>query len=81
MSPALHGRSPLSRGAPVTPPIAAPLLLRLAEAARRCAVSSRFLRYEIAAGRIAVIRLGPRTLRIEEAELARFIAGRKEIAR
>jgi hypothetical protein len=35
----------------------------------------------IAAGRISIVRIGPRTPRIEEAELRRFIASCKEAAR
>ncbi len=65
-------------------PLADPLpprLLSLREACRRIGVCDRTLRAWIAAGRIAVVRLSRRAVRIEEGELARFVTAHREEAR
>ena len=48
-------------------------LLTYSQATRRLGVAGRTLRGWVAAGRIRVVRLSRRTVRIEEEELLRFI--------
>lgn len=53
---------------------AAPRLLRLAEVAERVGVSYRTVQAWVASGRLKVVRLSARVLRVEAAELERWIA-------
>ena len=53
-------------------------LYGLAEARKLLGVSDRTLRGWIAAGRIAVVKFSSRCVRIEEAELARFIGEHRQ---
>ena len=52
-------------------------LLTLNEAAGRLAMSRRWLQQQITLGQVAVVRLGPRAVRVEAAELDRLIAARR----
>jgi excisionase family DNA binding protein len=54
-------------------------LLRLREVAKRCDVSLRTVQGWVASGRLEVLRLSPRAVRVTEEALARFLdrAGRK----
>lgn len=52
-------------------------LLTTREAFRRLGIAERTGRSWIAAGRLPVIRLSSRCLRIDERDLTRFIAARK----
>ena len=54
-----------------------PSLLTAIQAAGRLAVSLRTLRALIAAGKLRVIRLSPRSLRIDPVDLAVFIDERR----
>ena len=53
------------------------MLLTVAEAAEQLRVSVRTVEREAAAGRIALVRIRSRRL-IDQAELARYIAGQQE---
>jgi excisionase family DNA binding protein len=53
-------------------------LLRAEDIAERCAVSLRTVRGWIASGRLPVLRLGLRCVRIAPEELARFLAAARE---
>lgn len=53
------------------------MLLTVSEAAERLRVSVRTVEREAAAGRIALVRIRSRRL-IDQAELARYIAGQQE---
>ncbi len=59
---------------PRTPQQDAPRLLRLAEVAERVGVSYRTVQAWVASGRVRVLRLSPRVVRVEAAELERWIA-------
>lgn len=67
-----HPDSPLPPADP-HPPSGLPRLYDLVETRKILGVSDRTIRCWIAAGRIAVVRFSKRCLRIEGAELARFI--------
>jgi len=47
--------------------------MRLGEVAARLGVSRRFIERQIKAGRISVIRLSPRCIRIRPADLADYL--------
>lgn len=55
-------------------------LLRVRDFAQLVNLSERSVWTAISAGRIATVRLGPRATRIEQSELARFIAEAKRSA-
>lgn len=48
-------------------------LLRLVDVARRCGVSLRTVRTWTATGRVRVLRLSPRVVRVEAGELERLL--------
>ncbi len=52
----------------------APRLLRLAEVAERLGVSYRTVQAWVASGRLKVVRLSRRVVRVDPVELARWIA-------
>ena len=52
-------------------------LLTVAEASKRLGVSERTFRTWAAAGRIALVRLSPRCIRVQPEELDRFIVERR----
>lgn len=52
---------------------AAPRLLRLAEVAERLGVSYRTVQAWVASGRVRVLRLSPRVVRVEAGELERLL--------
>jgi excisionase family DNA binding protein len=47
--------------------------MRLGEAATRVGVSRRFIEHQIKAGRLSVIRLSPRCVRIRPSDLADYL--------
>jgi excisionase family DNA binding protein len=53
-------------------------LLRYEEAALRCDLSLSYFRREVARGHVIVVRLGPRSVRVSEADLATYIQERRE---
>jgi excisionase family DNA binding protein len=53
-------------------------LLRPADVAERCAVALRTVRGWIASGRLSVLRFGRRCVRIDPADLERFLNDAKE---
>jgi excisionase family DNA binding protein len=60
------------------PPSLAATLLRPVDIAHRCAVSLRTVRAWIASGRLRVMRLPGRLVRVDPAELERFLNDAKE---
>lgn len=54
------------------------VLLTLSQVVRRLGVSGRTLRGWVAGGRICVVRLTRRTIRVEEEELLRFIQDNRD---
>ena len=54
-------------------PSRAPRLLRLADIAEVCQVSLRTVQSWVASGRLAVLRLSPRSVRVTEEALAEFL--------
>jgi len=55
----------------------APQLLSIQEVARRMALSIRSVRTLIALGKLPVVRVGSRAIRVAEADLAAFIEARR----
>ncbi len=58
-----------------TPP---PPLLSVDQAARRLGVSRRTVQAWVSGSKLAVIRLSPRCLRIDPADLAAFVEARRQ---
>jgi excisionase family DNA binding protein len=54
-----------------------PQLLTVADAARRLALSIRSVRTQIALGKLPVVRVSARAVRVMEADLAAFVAARR----
>lgn len=57
-----------------------PCLLRASDVARRCSVSLRTVRAWIASGRLEIVRLSPRTVRVTEQALTEFLSSLTERA-